>query len=65
MKKTSKKTNEAQVFKTFDGIDLSTIPGSATSILTKNFERFNDCKTAQDVVDLCVELFADAGLDTK
>jgi len=54
-----------KTFKTFDGVDLSMVPGSATEILTTNFERFNTCKTYEDVVALCHELLDDAGLDTN
>ena len=67
MKKTEKKiakTNEAE-FKSFDKIDLSNIKGSVTEILTTNFEKFNECKTAQDVIDLCHKLFDEAGLKTE
>lgn len=59
-----KKTTNEAIFKSFDGIDLSKIPGSATEILTTNFERFNYCKSAQDVIALCHELFDNAKLDT-
>ena len=65
MKKIEKTTNEAKVFKTFDGLDLTKIPGSATEILTTNWDKFNGCKTADDVIALCHELFDEAGLDTE
>ena len=61
MKKT-KKISEG-IYKSFNGLDLSKIPGSAAEILTTNFERFNDCKTYEDVVQLCHELL-DGKLDT-
>ena len=61
MKKT-KKIGEG-TYKSFNGLDLSKIPGSAAEILTTNFERFNDCKTYEDVVQLCHELL-DGKLDT-
>ena len=67
MKKTEKKmkkTNEAE-FKSFDKLDLSKIKGSVSEILTTNFEKFNDCKTAEDVINLCHELFDEAGLKTE
>ena len=59
-----KKTNEAE-FKSFDKLDLSNIKGSVSEILTTNFEKFNDCKTAEDVINLCHQLFDDAGLKTE
>ena len=40
--KNEKEVDEA-TFKSFDGVDLSKIPGSATYILTQNWEKFNDC----------------------
>ena len=58
-----KKTNEA-TYKSFDGMDLSKIPGSAAHLFTANWEKFNACKTAQDVIDLCHEIFDGSGLDT-
>ena len=64
MKKENKETTNEAVYKSFDGLDLSKIPGSATEILTSNFERLNDCKSAQDVIALCHELFDNAKLDT-
>ena len=67
MKKTEKKmkkTNEAE-FKSFDKLDLSKIKGSVSEILTTNFEKFNDCKTAEDVINLCHKLFDEAGLKTE
>lgn len=59
-----KEVDEA-TFKSFDGVDLSKIPGSATYILTQNWEKFNDCKTAEDVVMLCHQLFDKSSLDTQ
>ena len=61
--KTTKKVDEA-AFKSFNDLDLSKIPGSVTQILTANFDRFNACRTYEDVVALCHELFDKAGLDT-
>lgn len=65
MKNKKEQLNEYKTFKTFDGVDLSMIPGSVTEILTTNFERFNACKTYEDVVALCHELLDDADLDTN
>jgi len=62
--KTDKNIDEAQ-FKSFNDLDLSKIPGSVAEILTTNFERFNKCRTFEDVVALCHELFDDAGLNTE
>ena len=61
--KNKEKINE-EMYKSFDGLDLSKIPGSATQILTTNFDRFNACKTYDDIVALCHELL-DGKLDTK
>lgn len=58
-----KKLDEYKTYKSFDGIDLSTIPGTASEILTTNFDKFNTCKTFDDVVALCHELL-DGKLDT-
>ena len=58
-----KKVDEAS-FKSFNDIDLSKIPGSVTEIFTTNFERFNSCRTYNDVVALCHQLLDDAKLDT-
>lgn len=55
--------DEYKTYKSFDGIDLSTIPGTASEILTTNFAKFNDCKSADDVIALCHELL-DGKLDT-
>lgn len=57
-KKSSKKANEA-----VNRFDLSTKKGTASEILTTDFERFNSCKTFEDVAALCHELF-DGVLDT-
>lgn len=62
--KTDKNIDEAQ-FKSFNDLDLSKIPGSVAEILTTNFERFNKCRSFEDVVALCHELFDDAGLNTE
>ena len=62
--KKDKKVDEAS-FKSFNDIDLSKIPGSVAEILTTNFERFNSCKTYEDVVALCHQLFDDAKLNTE
>lgn len=58
------KVNE-DTFKSFNNVDLSKIKGTASEIFTSNFERFNACKTFDDVVALCHELLDDAGLDTN
>lgn len=58
------KVNE-DTFKSFNNVDLSKIKGTASEIFTTNFERFNACKTFDDVVALCHELLDDAGLDTN
>lgn len=60
MKKVSEET-----FKSFSKIDLSKVKGSASQIFTDNFAKFADCKTYEDVVDLCHKLLDDAGLDTQ
>ena len=65
MKNKKEQLDEYKTFKTFDGVDLSMIPGSVTEILTTNFERFNTCKTYEDVVALCHELLDNASLDTN
>ena len=65
MKNKKEQLDEYKTFKTFDGIDLSMVPGSVTEILTTNFERFNTCKTYEDVVALCHELLDNASLDTN
>lgn len=62
--KTDKNIDEA-AFKSFNDLDLSKIPGSVAEILTTNFERFNKCRTFEDVVALCHELFDGAGLNTE
>ena len=64
-KKTTKKNVDEATFKSFAGLDLSKIPGSVTEILTTNWEKFSGCRTFEDVVALCHELFDNAGLDTE
>lgn len=64
MSKTKKTEIDEETFKSFKNIDLSKIKGSVSEIFTTNFDRFNDCKTYEDVVDLCHELLDNAGLDT-
>lgn len=59
-----KQMNEEQM-KSFSGLDLSKISGTVAEILTTNFDRFNACRTFEDVVALCHELFDDAKLDTE
>lgn len=44
--------------------DISNKKGAAAQILTTNFEKFNTCKTKEDVITLCHQLFDEAGLDT-
>lgn len=54
-----------ETYKSFDRIDLSKKDKTASSIIKQNMERFNTCKTIDDVIALCHELFDDAGLDTQ
>ena len=63
MKSTKETLDEGQ-FKSFNDFDLSKIPGSVTQIFTANFDKFNQCRTYEDVVALCHQLLDDAGLDT-
>ena len=44
--------------------DISNKKGSVAQILTDNFEKFNSCKTKEDVINLCHQLFDEVGLDT-
>ena len=58
------KINE-ETLKSFNNVDLSKVKGSATEIFTTNFEKFNNCRTFEDVVALCHELLDNAGLDSN
>lgn len=60
------KTTKNKVTKVVEAVnrfDLSTKKGTAAEILTTNFERFNGCKTFEDVEALCHELL-DGTVDT-
>lgn len=57
------KKNIKKVAEAVNRFDLSTKKGTASEILTTNFERFNACKTFEDVEALCHELL-DGAVDT-
>lgn len=45
-------------------VDLSKLDNTVTRLIRDNMERFNECSTKEQVIELCHELFDDAGLDT-
>ena len=55
----------SKVYTSFQSIpDLRKSKNSVTNIILNNFPRFEDCKTKDDVIELCHELFDNASLDT-
>lgn len=55
----------SKVYTSFQSLpDLRKSKNSVTNIILNNFSRFEDCKTKDDVIELCHELFDNANLDT-
>lgn len=45
--------------------DLSDKKGTAANIIRDNMDKFNSCRSKEDVIALCHTLFDDAGVDTN